>query len=181
MIALRTGDRVLVNSNSFLSRAIRFFMRWWAKKYKLSTDYIFSHAGTLILLNEDWYIAESVENGYRIREFLQRYNLNEDMIIVRNKKPYTSNEQDVVINYALYLQEVGNFYQYWAFPQWISLIVFGANIFGKGNKFSTYCYESTYRIAAHVRPEEFNKNPEVITCFDLITDTDEIVYNNHKK
>lgn len=177
----RTGDRILVNSNSFLSRSIQFFMRLYARKRHIDTQNTFSHAGTLVFIDGELYIAEAVENGYKLREFNKHYNLAKDKIIVfRNGIPYTRDEQTMARKYALYLMEVNNCYQYWAFIQWIVLILFNINIFGKGNKFSSECYEATYRIAKHVRPDEFIRNPETATCYDILLETDKIVFDYRK-
>lgn len=174
-----TGDRILVNSRSFLSRSICFFMRWWARKKHLNPEYTYSHAGTILVIYGEVYVAESVENGFRIRKFDSHYHEGLDMIVVRCRKEYTGEELHNARHYAIYLQEVNNFYQYWGLLQWIILIVFNINTFGRGTKFSNYCYEGAYRIAKQTRPEEFPKNPELVTCFDLYNEErDKIVYQS---
>lgn len=185
---LRDGDRILVNglkkngNLTFLSAAIIFFMKLYAKRFKKDTKYVFSHAMTVIRLNNRIRVAESVENGFRIRPYEDHYSWEHgEYIVIRPKKPYTKVEQYMIAETILDLQACSNFYQYWGFLQWICYIIFGINLFGKGNKFSTYCYESTYRIAKEARPNSFPLKPEVITCFDLIGKDDEVIYDHRRK
>lgn len=182
MIQLQTGDRILVNSDSKLSKLIQFFMKKWAKKKGLNAEFTYSHAGTIVMLTGFTYVAESVENGFRLRQLDRHYLHNPSItgiLFVRPKQWYTEEEELNIEAYALYLQEVNNFYQYWGLLQWAILVTTGINLFGKGNKFSNYCYEGAYRIAKHVRPADFPKNPEIVTCYDLYDpERDEIVYRN---
>ena len=189
MIQLQTGDRILVNSKSFLSRTIQKVMRRYAKQEGISDEYTYSHAGTIVILNGEEYVAESVENGFRLRWLFRHYNAYyDDMMIIRQKLPLTDQELVETEDEALYLQEVNNFYQYWGLLSWLLYVYVTfkwrgkyrrINFFGKGNKFSNYCYEGAYRIAKHVRPKDFQKNPEIVTCYDLYDpNRDEIVYRN---
>ena len=151
MIQLQTGDRILVNSTSFLSRTIQKVMRHYAKQEGISDEYTYSHAGTILDIWLQTYIAESVENGLRIREFYGRYSpSNDDILIVRTKKEYSDYEKNCSRKYAIHLQEINNFYQYWGLLSWLLYVYVTfkwkgkyhrINFFGKGNKFSNYCYE----------------------------------------
>ena len=163
-----TGDLLLVNSKSFLSRAIRFFMNILRKKLKLPKQWIGSHAGTFIWLNGDLFVAESVKNGFRINLFSRHYATMKDFEIRRPVKPYTKDEEDMIFDKIFKLQEISDTYQFLNFIQWIFYILFGVNIFGRGGSNITYCYESTMRIRKHVRPSDFPLNPEMTSYFDVI-------------
>jgi hypothetical protein len=168
---IHTGDILLVNSKSFLSKSIRYFMDILRKKKKIPKQWIGSHAGTFIWLNGDLFVAESVKNGFRIDLFERHYGTMTDFQIRRPSKPYSPDEEDMVFDKSFKLQEISDTYQFWNFIQWIFYILLGINIFGKGGSNITYCYESTRRIRQYVRRDEFPINPEMTSYFDVIENT----------
>ena len=172
---IQTGDILLVNSGSFLSKAIRFFMNILRKKLHLPKQWIGSHAGTFIWINGDLFVAESVKNGFRINLFSRHYANMKDFEIRRPVKPYTKDEEDMIFDKIFKLQEISDTYQFWNFIQWIFYILLGINIFGKGGSNITYCYESTVRIRKYVRPTDFPINPEMTSYFDVIKFTNVIM------
>lgn len=168
---IQTGDILLVNSNSFLSRAIRYFMNILRKKRGLPAQWVGSHAGTFIWINGDLFVAESVKNGFRINLFDRHYAGMEDFEIRRPTQEYTKDEEDQVFDKIFKLQEISDTYQFLNFIQWLVYILFNVNIFGKGGSNITYCYESTLRIRKYVRPQDFPINPEMTSYFDVIEKT----------
>lgn len=171
---IQTGDILLVNSNSFLSKAIRYFMNILRKKKKLPKQWIGSHAGTFIWINGDLFVAESVKNGFRINLFDRHYSNMNDFEI-RRPRPYSKDEEDLIFDKVFKLQEISDTYQFLNFIQWIFYIIFNVNIFGKGGSNITYCYESTLRIRKYVRPLDFPFNPEMTSYFDVIEKTNLIM------
>jgi len=184
---IRTGDRLLVNGTGFIPRTIRYFMRKYAKRIGYTYthkygDWIASHAGTFIVINNYVYVAESVKNGYRLTDFRHNYDPhNDDMMIVRTKRPYTRNETSSVQWFILYLQEINEFYQYWGLLTWAGYIWTGINLFGRGGMTSTYCYEATFRILNEIREDDWQGNKEIVSFFDLIREDDVIIYDGRKK
>lgn len=174
---IKTGDYYLVKSKVIMSRAIQYFMRLYAKKWKIkyTEDDIYSHAGTFLWLNNTLYIAESVDNGFSLREFSRHYNIGNGRSAVYSPVvPYTKDEISSVIKNAIELTTVNVMYQIWNFVQWPLYIWTKGkvNLFPKrkNSRGTTYCFESTQRIKEVVRPQNYNDNPEITNIFMLSLD-----------
>lgn len=168
---IKTGDIFLVNSTSFLSHAIRYFMNILRKRKGLPQQWVASHAGTFIWLNGDLFVAESVKNGFRLNLFSRHYEGAGDYQVRRVATPYSVDEEDMVFDKIFKLQEISDTYQYLNFIQWVAYILLGWNIFGKGGSNITYCYESTQRIKKYVRPSVISNDAEMTSFFDVIEGT----------
>lgn len=173
---IKTGDIYLVKSNSFLSKAIRWFMKLYAKKFKIvyNPDKIYSHAATLVWIDDILYIAESVDNGFHLRIFDRHYDLNpEYCTILTPIKSYDESEIHSILHYSLNLATVSQVYQYWNFIQWPLYILSNKkiNLFGKGkNRGITYCYESTQMIKQEIRPYDYKDSSVITDFFTLYND-----------
>jgi len=167
---IKSGDLVFVRGNVFISHVIEFWMKRYAKKKGIKFDWIASHIfrafwdkNTGLLM-----AAESVDNGFRFREFDKHYDLTKDDIRVKTPiKPYTDNEIAIGWREAMHLQTVDIGYMYWNFILWIIYIETGLDLFAKhGDKF-TYCYLSSYTIGNTIRENEFPDKDEMVSFFDL--------------
>ena len=177
MIEIETGDLILVQGKSKVAKIIRMVMDDYAWQEGIKDKLTYSHAMTAVRIENNLYVAEAVENGFRLRSFYGHYDLDkDDLAVFKPQVPFTFEEKAIIRSYAIYLQEVNNFYEYWALLMFLPY-VYGTwkwkgkrhriNLFGKGNYFSVYCYEGSYRIGKRVKPLWYPKNPEVVTCFDL--------------
>jgi len=165
---IKTGDVFLTYGGTFLSKSIRYFMKLFAKKNNIKYNWIASHAGTFIWIDNILYLGESVDNGYHLREFTKHYSLEkDDYCILRVNKSYSKEEVSKITRYIIHLQTISQFYQYTNFIQWPVYILLGINLFGKSGQKTTYCYESTYRVLHEVRPDDWKANLEVIDFFKL--------------
>lgn len=162
---IKTGDKFFVNSTSFLSKAIRFFMKLYAKKYKLTFDKIYSHVGIFVWIADELYIAESVDNGFNLRVFNQHYDLQkDDYIIIHRNKPI---DEKKALKWLINLATVKIAYQYYNFIQWPLLILFNINLFSKGGRKFTYCYEACKRFDEFIEPGSTQGSLEIASFFDI--------------
>jgi len=169
---IKTGDVYLVNGRNekgkqtFLSKAIDWWMKVYAKKYNIKYDWIGSHAATFLWIGKNLYLGESIDNGFHIRKFKAHYDFEkDDFCVLKPIKPYTEEEQEKIVELIISLQVVNVFYKYTNFIFWPIYIVFGINLFGKTRKF-TYCYESTDMIMKEMN-RSVAKDIYVSSFFDL--------------
>jgi len=167
---IKSGDKIAIRSNSFLSKVICYFMKQFAEKNLIKYDWIGSHLATCFWDKNtgNLLVAESVDNGFHFREFKKHYDLDKDDIkILTPKIPYTDKQISDMWNYAMHLQTINLGYQYWNFIQWILYIETKINLFGKGGKKFTFCYESTYLLSQITDPINFDIKNEIISFFDV--------------
>lgn len=177
---VKTGDTLLVRSDSFLSKTIVKVMKRYGKHMGYNTDIIFSHAGRFIWIDDDLYVFESVSNGYNPRLFEKHYDLNEsDMCIMRRKEELTPEEQKQTRKFCLHLDTISNGYQYWNFLQWLVYVYLHIDTFKKGgrNKFE-YCYESEAEARKNLNPDNYGYVDRT-DFFQLYNDPNyDIIYQN---
>jgi hypothetical protein len=153
------GDLIAVRSNSFLSRAIRWFM----SKYKPGSP-SFSHIATVIDLWGELWIAEALTWGVRIWSLEQSgYSLNKNAIILRFKRGFTDVEIKAMSQKMTSLGGVR--YQYENFPQWVAKILLKINLFNKKNERAIYCSELGAIFINTAFPGTFT-NPNIISPAD---------------
>ena len=185
---IQNGDRFLYAGTSFISKAIIYWMKQYVKKFtvnpfvlKLLNGFVGSHSGTLFWVNGTLYIYDSISIGYKPEVFADKYNDSDNFLILRTKVPYTQSEATSALWYAMQLVAVSVIYAYWDLGWWITYITTGVSWMLKwGGTRAEYCFESTYRILNHVRPDTFTDNPQVISFYDLVQDDDIIVIDNRK-
>ena len=179
---VKTGDTILVNNDSFLSRTIRKVMKKWGKKNGYDTSVIYSHAGRCIWIAGELYVFESVDNGYQPRLFRLHYPWNyADFAIMRRKTPLTAKETKKTTHFCLHLDTISLGYQYWNFIQWLLLVYLGINTFEKrkedNDKFE-YCYESEREARKNLNPDYYG-NVDQTDVFQLLYDQNyEIIYKS---
>ncbi len=129
------GDIIATRSNSFLSRAIRFFMHI----YRPSGE-AFSHIAVVINMWGEQWIAEALAWGVRIWTIEQSgYNVKRQVLILRHRGGFDNNQiQAISKEMAKY---AGVRYQYENLPQWIVKILLKIDIFKDENIKSIYCSE----------------------------------------
>jgi len=178
---IKTGDNLIINSKSFLSKGIRFFMHLLALKSGIKYSWIGSHSGTFVWLNDTLYIAESVDNGFHLREVSRHYDLdNGDYVIMAPVWEYDEAQTKELIRYIIELQTVNIAYQYLNFIEWVFYILFDINIFGKKlRRGIMYCYKSTMLIRNHMSIREYPVN--ITSFFDLFHDKRYYVKISHTK
>lgn len=129
------GDLIATRSNSFLSRAIRWFM----EKYKPSKD-AFSHIAVVINMWGELWIAEALIWGVRIWSLPQSgYSTTKQVILLRFKKGFSDQQVEAISKKMASLAGVR--YQYENLPQWIVKILLRFDLFKKVNEKSIYCSE----------------------------------------
>ena len=129
------GDIIASRSNSFLSRAIRWFM----KIYKPSKE-TFSHIAVIINMLGELWIAEALAWGVRIWSLHQSgYSVKKQIIILRHKQCFTDMQVEAISKKMVSLAGVR--YQYENLPQWIVKILLKINIFKKTDEKAIYCSE----------------------------------------
>jgi hypothetical protein len=178
---IKTGDVFLIYGGTFLSKSIRFFMKWFAKKKHITYNWIPSHAATFCWINDTLYLAESVDNGYHLRVFTNHYDLdNDDCCVLRTKKEYNKAETKEATRYIMELQTVSQFYYYLNFIFWPIYIILNINLFKLlHDRGITYCYESTYMVLNDVRSSDWTADMSVVDIFKLYDlDKLNIVYDH---
>src|SRR5208282_394921 len=131
---IETGDRMFFlgirNSSSkevtWLSHLIKYGMQLYGKQMGKPSEWIGSHATTLIVISGKVYICESIDKGFVIHSLTATYNLDtEDYIIVRNPSGYTENQKEAIVAAAIDLSAVSITYNYLNFFQWMFYILSG--------------------------------------------------------
>jgi hypothetical protein len=154
----------------FLSKEIRQFMIEYANKKGIAYDWIASHTATLMWINGILYIAESVANGFKIREFDKHYDLESDSyLIMREKGGYTDAEKIECVRFAMQLQSESvayNYLNFVAFPLYIKLNINIFGLFGSAKK-ANYCYQSTRMIKEHLLPDIWKGNVDLTSFWDI--------------
>lgn len=159
---LKPGDIVLLGTKNWLSKIIQFFMRIQRKKQGLPvpTGIIASHAGTLINMWGQLYIAEALEQGIVVSPFEDRYRFKWDYIkILTPKKPYTVSEQDKVSKAAAEDSLKPHRYDFFGLLFQAKMILTGKWTGPTGDKADRryYCTEAVANWANKVRPNTFSK------------------------
>ena len=176
---IKTGDSLLVKSDSFLSKTICKVMKHWGKKNNYDTSIIYSHAGRFIWIADELYVFESVDNGYNPRLFKLHYNWEtNDFAVMRRKKALTIAEQKQTTTYCLHLDTISLMYQYWNFFQWLALVYLNINTFKEDSDKFNYCYESECKARKNLNPDKYGKVNQT-DIFDLLHDENyEIIYRS---
>lgn len=159
---LKPGDIVLYGSNGFVSKAIQFFMRIQRKKQNLPVPkgIIASHAGMLVNLWGELYIAEAQEKGIVVSPFVSEYKNKWDRIkILSPKKAYSIKEQDLVSKIAIEDSLEPHRYDFFGLLYQARMIFTGKWQGPTGDKAEKryYCTEAVATWANKVRPNTFNK------------------------
>lgn len=177
---IKTGDTLLVNGKSFLSKTIQKVMKKWGKKHGYPTNIIYSHAARFVWVADELYLFGSVDNGYNPILFDRHYDWEtSDFAVMRRKTPLTPAEENQTINYVLHLDTVSISYQYWNFIQWLLLVYLNINTFKKDSDKFTYCYESEMKARKNLNPEYYKDNIHQTDIFELLYDKNyDIIYRS---
>lgn len=178
---VKTGDTLLVNADTFLSRTIKKVMKYWGKKKGYDTSILYSHAGRFVWIADELYVFESVDNGYNPRLFKRHHDwIDSDFAVMRRREPLSLKESKQTTNFCLHLDTVSIGYQYWNFIQWLLLVYLGINTFNKKedrDKFE-YCYESEREARKNLNPDQYG-NVDQTDIFQLLYDPNyEILYKS---
>jgi hypothetical protein len=181
LVDLKTGDIVFRCEAEFVSNAIQFWMKVYGRKKGYNVSWIPSHIFTLVWINSILYSAESVDNGFHLREFNKHYKLGDNLFICRVNEEYTPNEQIEIFRYAKELETVSVGYAYPNFVAWPIYILTGINIFpSKLARKINYCYQSTRMILEHMR-SNWMGNTAITSFWDVYQpDKLKIIYDNRK-
>jgi len=193
---IQTGDRIFFlgvrNSSTknvtLLSRLIKYGMQLLGKQLNKPSEWIGSHACSLIVLNNKVYICESIDKGFVIHALDVSYNLDtEDYVIVRNQNNYTEDQKKILIDAAIELSAVSITYNYLNFLQWAIYILSGyiskkhrLNLFFKNYSRINYCYQSTRLLASKVDPTVFDGNNEIVSWFDIFVPEKQKIVFDHR-
>ena len=172
---MKVGDIILTNNTSFIARAIRLFMRRYAKKLGVHVDKFYNHAAICVEYEGKKLIAESMIKGVQIKqtpeEFLEH---NPNHLILTWIDPLSEKEQelvsDIAINYSLMITR----YDFANFIQQIRLINSGI-WYGKTGEDASkrlYCSELVAICMDAVRgvfPHWWSKNPLDIQLSEVLT------------
>jgi hypothetical protein len=173
-IQLQPGDLLAVRGDSFLSKAIRYFMR--KKKGKIGD---FSHIAVVINLWDEIWIAEALTWGVRIWSLAQSgYDIDKQYIILRDKRGFTPDQIQTLSRQMVMLSGIR--YQYFNFLQWIVKIILKINIFIKpSNQNAIYCSELGSIAINSVYPGTFPE-PNITSPSDIVTNPNfEIIDTNN--
>jgi hypothetical protein len=156
---LQFGDLLATRSNSFLSRAIRWFM-----KRQNPEAPNFSHIAVVIDLWGEIWIAESLGWGQRLWSLEQSgYDKKEQVVILRHKKGFSQSQIKAMSQKMVSLGGVR--YQYENLPAWAIKILTKINLFKKENEKAIYCSELGCIAINAAYPLTF-LNPNMITPAD---------------
>ena len=129
------GDLIATRSNSFLSRAIRWFMR---KQNPSAPN--FSHIAVVINLWGELWIAEALGWGVRIWSLEQSgYDKKKQVVILRHKWGFS--EEQIKLMSQKMVSLAGVRYQYENLPAWAIKILTKINLFKASNEKAIYCSE----------------------------------------
>jgi hypothetical protein len=159
---LKAGDIVLYGGNKFVSKAIQFFMRIQRRKQGLPVPkgIIASHAGTLVNIWDQLYIAEALENGIVVSPFAEAYkNKFENIKILTPKKAYSTLEGEKISKYAVEDSLTPHRYDFFGLWFQAKMIFKGEWSGPKGDKADKryYCTEAVANWANKVRPGTFTQ------------------------
>lgn len=176
---IKTGDTILVNQDTFLSRTIQKVMKKWGKRQGWPTSPIYSHAGRCVWIEGKLYVFESVVNGYNPRLFERHYDLVEsDLAIMRRIEPLSEEEMVQTTHYCLHLDTISISYQYWNFIQWLLLVYLRFDTFHKDSDKFEYCYESEAKARKNLNPDHYGYVNQT-DIFELIYDPYyEVIYKS---
>jgi hypothetical protein len=129
------GDIIATRSNSFLSRAIRWFM----KKYRPSVE-SFSHIAVVIDIWGEQWIAEALAKGVRVWSLPRSgYSVKKQVVLLRLNAGFTEEQIETVSKKMISLAGVR--YQYENLPLWAVKILLKINLFRKESQKAIYCSE----------------------------------------
>lgn len=177
---VKTGDTLLVNADTFLSRTIRKVMKKWGKKKGYDTSVLFSHAARFVWIADELYVFESVDNGYQPRIFSRHYDWETaDFAVMRRKEELTEAETKQTTHFCLHLDTLSVGYQYWNFIQWLLLVYLNINTFGKGDRDRfEYCYESEMEARKNLNPDKYG-DVDQTDIFELLYDPNyKVIYKS---
>lgn len=168
---LRPGDIILYGNHTFVSKCIQFFMKILRKKKGLPVPkgIIASHAGTLINMWGQLYIAEALENGIVVRPFVEAYKNKMDKVkILSPKKAYSIPEQERISKVAAEDSLKPHRYDFFGLWFQLKLVLTGKWTGPTGDKADRrlYCTEAVANWANRVRPNTFS-NEESVGPFDI--------------
>jgi len=177
---LQTGDRIAFIGKSFISRAIIFCMKYYAKKRGLPTEKIPSHWATILLCEDVVIVVGSIENGFRPQTFENAVDLSKDQFeIYRTKNGYTQHQKDEVVRYTTLLEYKSVIYNYLGLLLWVLYIFLGIDWFPRhGGESVEYCYASTKRIMEHVDPSGIPFNANKVDAWDPHRKDDQLIFSN---
>lgn len=163
---LRSGDILLVFSNSFMSKQIRKWLNIYRKKLGLPVRTLYSHCAGIIEVWGEIYVVEAIETGVNIRKFEDAYESKLNRVkIITPKKIYSKVE---AVDYCKASQEMTftpTRYDFMNFIYQMDMIARTKNTMNEnwagptGEKATDklYCSETVATLANIVRPETFEK------------------------
>lgn len=156
------GDIIATRSNSFLSKAIRWFM----KKY--NPDFFegdtFSHNAVVINIWGEQWIAEALAWGVRVWTLKDsKYDVKKQVVILRHRGGFTSEEIDAISKKMVSLS--GTRYQYENLPMWAIKILTKINLFKPSNEKAIYCSELA-AIALNIAHPGTYETPNMVSPLD---------------
>lgn len=129
------GDILLTRSNSWLSKAIRWFM----EKYRPGNP-SFSHVAVVVNMWGEPWVAEAIASGVRLRSLPQSgHDVAKQVLILRHQRGFNGKQIEKMSKKVASLAGVR--YQYENLPQWVVKIILKINIFKDENEKAIYCSE----------------------------------------
>ena len=159
---LKAGDIVLYGGTTFISKAIQFIMRIQRAKQGLliPRGTIASHAGTLVNLWGQIYIAEARPEGIVVSPFLEKYkNSMESIKILTPKKAYSISEGERISKLAIEDSLTPHRYDFFGIWFQLKMMLTGkwSGPTGDNAERRLYCTEAVATWANKVRPGTFTK------------------------
>jgi len=169
---IETGDILFYKGVKPISKIIIPFMQFFGLQHRLPTSMIEwtpSHAGTFIRIDGVLYLYESIKNSFKPTNYLKEYKPDTDSYIINTPIiPYSLDEKKEIVVFAQHLVEKTWIYGYFQLIWWaVRVLSFGKINIYKDGIASMVCYESTCRIAKHLRSVDWSINPEVVDIYRL--------------
>jgi hypothetical protein len=168
------GDIIATRSESFISKAIRFFM-------KIYKDVDYSHNAVIIDIWGEVWVAEALTWGVRIYPFESSpYSRPKtEWIILRHKQGFTPEQIKAMSWKCVSLGGVR--YQYENLPSWVAKILFKLNWFKSNNEKSIYCSELAAIAINAAYPGTFKRPNEVSPADHVKSSIYNIIFEDNGK
>ena len=94
---MQVGDIILSNDSGFLPRAIRFFMKRYAKRLGVKVDTYYNHAAICVEIGGELRVAEAMAKGVQIIKTPEEYLKKHPKHLIRTwVKPLDNDEKKLI-------------------------------------------------------------------------------------